>query len=310
MRGGALGDFLVTLPALALIRQRHPSARITLAVSSPVVKLAAMSGVADRCVSLDAAWAGRLFGNTLQPDEATWLKGFSVVYSFVHDPDARVRTWFSANSAAGFRQTSPLVADRHAVDHFLEPLAGWLDIWPDHASRMYALTVPAPIRGELATRFPAVLASPPVWIHPGSGSVTKNWPCRHFIALARRIRAESGIPVLFCIGEADGALALELEQAGEGTYMLDNLNLPDLAGLLALGAGYVGNDSGVSHLAACVGANSVVVFGPSDERLWAPRGRQVRVVCAAARTAAALAALPVDAVFDAVRQSGMLTKRG
>ncbi len=309
MRGGALGDFLVTLPSLALLRQHHPSARITLAVSSPVVKLAAMSGVADQCISLDAAWAGRLFGNTLQPDEAAWLRGFSTVFSFLHDPDALVRTWFTVNSPAAFYQVSPLVADRHAVDHFLEPLAGWLDIQLDPASRTYALAVPASIHGEPAIRFPALRAAPPIWIHPGSGSVAKNWPCRRFIALARRIREEAGVPVRFCIGEADAALALELEQAGEGPHVLDNLSLPELAGLLALGAGYVGNDSGVSHLAACVGAKSVVVFGPSDDRLWAPRGRQVHVVRATGHPAV-LAALPVSTVFEVVRQSGMLGRRG
>ena len=310
MRGGALGDFLVTLPSLALLRQHHPSARITLAVSSPVVKLAAMSGVADQCISLDIAWAGRLFGNTLQSDEAAWLQGFSMVFSFLHDPDACVRTWFAANSTAAFHHASPLVVDRHAVDHFLEPLAGWFDIEMDGVSRNYALTVPMSVRKELARRFPTMLAPPPIWIHPGSGSVAKNWPCGHFIALARRIRAEAGVPVRFCIGEAEGTLALELEQAGEGAHVLDELSLPELAGLLSMGAGYIGNDSGVSHLAACVGATSVVVFGPSDDCLWAPRGRQIHLVRATGRTTAALAALPVSTVFEAVRQSGMLGRCG
>lgn len=55
-------------------------------------------------------------------------------------------------------------------------------------------------------------------------------------------------------------------------------SLVELARSLAGARLYIGNDSGVSHLAAAVGCPTVVLFGPTDPRVWAPRGGHVTVV--------------------------------
>ena len=104
-----------------------------------------------------------------------------------------------------------------------------------------------------------------VYIHPFSGSAKKNWPLEKFRALAARLPG----PVHWVRGEEDPAL----EEA------IGPMELEDLARRLAGARLYVGNDSGVSHLAAAVGAPVVALFGPTDARVWAPRGRgRVEVV--------------------------------
>ena len=100
-------------------------------------------------------------------------------------------------------------------------------------------------------------------LHPFSGSARKNWPMSQFRELAERLP----MPVQWCAGpeeQLDGALRFT--------------DLYELARWLAQSRIYIGNDSGISHLAAAAGAPVVAIFGPSDPAIWAPRGERVRIV--------------------------------
>ncbi|MGH7948376.1 MAG: glycosyltransferase family 9 protein, partial [Candidatus Binataceae bacterium] len=109
-----------------------------------------------------------------------------------------------------------------------------------------------------------------VLIHPGSGSPAKNWPIDRFIALANQLAATAG-KALIVVGPAEAPLRDQL--AGCGAPVVTSPPLPTLAGLARLASAYVGNDSGVSHLAAATDAPSVVLFGPTDPARWRPLGR-------------------------------------
>src|SRR5581483_11324219 len=103
-------------------------------------------------------------------------------------------------------------------------------------------------------------------IHPFSGSPKKNWPLVRFRALAARL--ERRMPVHWCSGPDDPPL--------DGAVRIDDLY--DLACWIARAALYIGNDSGITHLAAAVGTPVLALFGPhSDPAVWAPRGVNVRV---------------------------------
>ena len=100
-------------------------------------------------------------------------------------------------------------------------------------------------------------------IHPFAGSPKKCWPLDRYRELARRLR----MPVRWCAGpEEHLADAVRVE------------NLYDLACWLASARLYIGNDSGITHLAAATGAPVVALFGPTDPRIWAPRGNQISVI--------------------------------
>jgi ADP-heptose:LPS heptosyltransferase len=96
-----------------------------------------------------------------------------------------------------------------------------------------------------------------VVVHPFSGSPRKNWPLDRFQALARALDAEWAI-------------------APDGSERFSNLY--DLACWLASARLFVGNDSGVTHLASAVGTPVVALFGPTDPAVWAPRGAQVEII--------------------------------
>ncbi len=105
-----------------------------------------------------------------------------------------------------------------------------------------------------------------VVIHPFSGSAKKNWPLEKYRELAQRLPAEW----------ADNRFD----------------NLMDLASWMRGARVYIGNDSGISHLAAAIGLPSVVLFGPTDPLIWAPRGDNVRIL-----HHQPLSQLPVDEVL-------------
>jgi heptosyltransferase III len=123
------------------------------------------------------------------------------------------------------------------------------------------------------------ISSPPVLIHPGSGGKRKVWPLKNWHDLLHWIKNQLSIPVLLSVGPADEYLEdFSRMMAQAGIPVIGGLPLTRLAALLSGCSIFVGSDSGVSHLAAAVGVQTVVVFGPTDPGVWGPRGEKVRLV--------------------------------
>ncbi len=131
-------------------------------------------------------------------------------------------------------------------------------------------------------------------IHPGSGSPRKNWPIERFVELSRNLE-RAGHKVVWIRGPAE--MGLKEAWAGE---RIDRPSLHTLAATLAASRLFIGNDSGVSHLAGAVGAFTVTLFGPTRGEVWRPDGPRVRTVRA---SSGALDDIPVGAVLDAVDQA-------
>ncbi len=165
----------------------------------------------------------------------------------------------------------------------------FLDALPDrpgvHAADFYLRQV-AEDSGPAIPRLecPHVERAGFVAIHPFSGSAKKNWPLERFRELARRL----DVPVRWCAGP---------QEPLEDAERFDNLY--DLACWLRSARLYIGNDSGITHLAAAVGTPVVALFGPTDPRIWAPRGEHVSVV-ATARPGEAMGCIGLADVFSAI----------
>jgi len=127
-------------------------------------------------------------------------------------------------------------------------------------------------------------------IHPGSGSPDKNWAIEGFVELAERLRS-LGHRVVWILGPAETNLASSL--SGE---VIDRPSLQALAATLARSRLFVGNDSGVSHLAAATGAPTLVLFGPTSSSVWLPDGPRVQAVRA---PSGSLAELRVEEIVAA-----------
>ena len=294
LRGGALGDFLVTLPALALLRQRWPDAEIELIGNPVAAALAQARGLLDRVHAQSSArWLPLHGREPLPPDLAAWLHAFDLILSFQPDPAGDLAARFPLRPGQRFLAGAPHPEAGPAAAHFCAPLRA-LGLAPQTLVwRMEPLTPPPP--------------PPRPWlIHPGSGSPRKNWPIARWLELAAQLPG----PATFLLGEAELARPLPeplaaARQTRAGTVRNGKRDLgllwePPLEELLRRLAGaraFLGHDSGVSHLAAWAGTPSLLLFGPTDPAIWKPPVAHVHAL----RPAGGLEALTVPEVLASVR---------
>jgi len=300
LRGGAIGDFILTLPAVNALRRRWPEAYIEIIGYPHIVCLAQATGLVNRVRSLDAAGMARFF--SLRPripeEQASYMRSFDLVISYLYDPDEVARRNIRAAGARQLICASPIVKGSHAIDHLIKPLED-LAIYPEKQERAQLVLRARDLeRGrERIRRFgPRVLA-----IHPGSGSPTKNWGIGNFVALADKLVRETMITPVFIIGEADSEIARCLAQQKSDVPVLSECSLIELAEALSGCEGYTGNDSGITHLAAAVGIPVVALFGPTDPRIWGPRGGRVRIIHAGDAGNGGLETITVQNVFGALK---------
>ena len=125
----------------------------------------------------------------------------------------------------------------------------------------------------------------------------KCWPPERFAQVARTMTARGLEPILI-EGPADEGVVAIVQAAlrGGALTVLSGL-VDDLAAILSLCHSYLGNDSGVTHLAAASGAATVALFGPTDPAVWGPRGRSVTIIRGAGGS---LEAITVEQVIDAL----------
>ena len=310
IRGGAIGDFLLTLPAIRLLREAFPQVRLDILGYEHIVTLAVGGGLADATRSIEYSAMAGFFNPKADLDAglSEYFAGFQQVISYLYDPDG----FFAGNlRRAGVRQlleASPKIdlAGDHATRQLarpLERLALFLD------DPCVTLGVP-PEEGQfarefLAARFPGDAHRRLVAIHPGSGGERKNWPVERWAEIARWLLAlpEEERPRLLLLGGEADARALHgletmLARGPGGWAVAENLSLPQVAALLAEADLFLGHDSGISHLAAAVGTRCLLLFGPTDPDIWAPPGPAVGIVQA---PDGLLSGIPVEAVWTAVR---------
>jgi len=294
IRGGAIGDFILTLPAIAAIRRQFPEAHLEVLGYPHIVQLAITAGVVDCAQSIEArALAGFFARNgSLDEDLKDYFSEFDLIVSYLYDPDHIFQTNVKRCSPAQFVAGPHRPGEGggiHASKAYLKPLERLAIFDADPVPR---LTV-----GEVRERsFSGSLA-----LHPGSGSETKNWPEDKWAQLLQLL-VNSTQPALILVGgEAEGERLHRLSRplASSRVRVAQSLPLPELAKLLAECSGFIGHDSGISHLAAALGLPSLLLWGNTSEEVWRPPGEGVILL----RSQAGLAALSVAEVWESVMAS-------
>ena len=232
IRPGAIGDLIVSLPALERLRAEYTEVWVA-GQNVPLVRFA------DSVRSIGSTGLDML---EIDPPAGLVerLSGFDEIVSWYGAGRPEFR---QAVAGMPFRFLPALPGACHAVDFYLKQVGG---------QGMALPHIACPRRREDF----AV-------IHPFASHPRKRWPLEKFRAVAERL----DMPVRWCAGpgeELDGAVRIE--------------NLYELGCWLAGARLYIGNDSGISHLAAAVGTPVVALFGPTDPAIWAPRGERVRAL--------------------------------
>lgn len=290
IRPGALGDALLTFPLLAWLRDHIPGLRVTLVARSDVLALAQESGLANEVSPYDSpVWsaifadepppqAGRAFEVCAGASVAAWVGG--------DDPQVRRNLLaLGANNVAVSPGRPATSARTHmslllceALGALGFPTPGSLDdlcgsLRPLSPSARSRATLDEWLRGSGHGQESLIA------VHPGSGGAAKRWPAERFAALVDRLAADGYLPLLIegpQDAEVIAATAHAIGAAETRTLVARGFSVEEMAALLARCSGFVGNDSGVAHLAALTGCPTVVIFGPTDPRLWLPIGRAVR----------------------------------
>jgi len=275
VRPGGLGDTILLLPTLQWFRGRLPDAVLTLIGSTWAEKLLPLIPIPLQFASFDSRQFARLFvAGALQPLPPALGEADAVIL-YTSDPGGPL----AANLTRGCSgpvviwPTAPALG-LHAAAHFAGAVSEGRPKLPEPT-----LSVP-----EKARRWAAEWLGPrigdgihPVAIHPGSGGGAKRWPPEAFAEVHGRL----GKPVLLIQGPADTAACAALHSliaSSRPLALASDLGIVELAAVLDQCELFVGNDSGVSHLAAALGVPTIAVFGATDPSVWAPAGRRLAAV--------------------------------
>jgi hypothetical protein len=280
---GALGDIILSLPALALLRNKFPSARITIAGNIDHLE-PVMSGYADSVLSLSTLPLHRLYSPDALPEsEVRFWRSFDRIVSWTGGADPAFTGKFKSIhpnvSIASWRPA--LEEKKHVSQLFIDSLNLGID----------AATQAAPAPILLNSEWRDVGKQ---WLiergwngcdsltalHPGAGSKTKWWPIARFVELARHFAFQEKRKLLIIEGAAERGLASQIMHTlpATETMLFDSMSLSLLAPVLENCALFIGNDSGLAHLAAALNVRCVVLFGPTLPQHWAPLGRHVTVL--------------------------------
>ena len=289
IRGGAIGDFILTLPSLKALRDARPDAHIEILGYKHIAALAENRFYAQAVRSIEYGPLSSFFArNSKLPGElADYFSNFDLIVSYLYDPDRifekNLRRCGVENLLCGPAKISETAG--HAARQLARPIEDLGIKLLDLTERVF----PSVDDRQFAREFLGPLQQPIIAIHQGSGSTEKNWPLENWIGLFSR-RAGSSVAeeksqtgncfsLIVVSGEADETQTeqLEREWKNRGVRFVKNLPLPHLAAVLERSI-FIGHDSGISHLAAAAGANCILLFGPTDPNVWAPQNSNVRIL--------------------------------
>ncbi|MBN2466931.1 MAG: glycosyltransferase family 9 protein [Deltaproteobacteria bacterium] len=285
MRSGALGDFILTLPVIESLRAAFPSARIMVMGNPDFSGLA--YHLVDGFISQSLPGLYTLYGEHCKiPDHITKeLKYFDLVITYSSDKEGVLVGHLEKIGVpwiltGGVHSTEAAVLP--ATDQLLLPLVKEgipvslrsPQVMVSSIKRQYAREF---FRSSCGVRS---MPAPRVGFHPGSGSRKKCWPVKKFVELMKWTKRKFNATIVLLSGPADREVTEDiLAQADDCKLILvKDLPLTSVAAVLEQCSCYVGNDSGVTHLAAAVGTSTLALFGPTDSRVWSPRNENAQVV--------------------------------
>lgn len=297
---GALGDVLLSLACIRKLREGGEV--LHFAGRNDIGRLLRDSGAVGEASDSSDRRYGELYGGKGGRDLGTFLARFDRAVVFTVDAGNLVITALrEAIADTKVVITAPPSGARISAARYrlgqLDADAGmesgpFLSVPPAHGAMAAAMLLRWGWRGD----------RPLVMVHPGSGGRAKRWPLDRFFSVIKGLGAEQELFVVIATGPEEDDLFLDRVEtfcrSQEGAVHAGDADLSALMALLEPCSVYVGNDSGVSHLAAAAGTPTIALFGPTDPLVWGPVGRRVSVI-----SADSLADISVAQVSDVVREA-------
>ncbi len=292
MHQGALGDFILALPALRTLRKAFPRAKLVIMGFPRILELVERRYYADEIFSIDQRGMATFFVRDASLDMtlSQFFGSFDLIVVFGKDGEGAVignLRRVCRGRIVPINSFPPWDEKVHLTDHLLKQFARHGFPAAEPVPRLYLKQSDREwARGFWQSKgVPWVGRSRVIVLHPGSGSKKKVWPLDRFLNLAGRLQDHLRSKILIVLGPAEGPEVQKAFEEGEpdAPILAKGLTLLQLASVMEGCGFFIGNDSGISHMAAALGLPTLVIFGPTDQRVWSPRGKKSWVVCRAVR---------------------------
>lgn len=280
---GSLGDVLLSLPAIRSLRRAYPEQACGLVAGGAVGRLLLACGEIDRLFPMEEeGLTGLLGGGRISAGFQGWVSRAELVAGWLDDAGAVLARRLQALGVTRSILRSPSAVDGrvlHQSDRYgraVQAGAGDCDERPLRLPSTAVQEAKARIHEAHIAEGQAV-----VLLHPGSGSPHKCCPPALFGCAVEWLRSAGVVPLLVGGPADDDRLAVVADLCQSPPRVVRDLDLLSMAALVAQAALFIGHDSGLTHVAAWVQVPTVAIFGPTDWRRWAPRGRHVDILCPA-----------------------------
>lgn len=268
-----VGDMVNTTPVFDLLRERYPDAQLDI-VGHPAV-LSLLEGdprLGERFPYKSALYHG---GRLLPPGPAVWRlvrtlrkKRYPLVVYL------RGSLPFLALAAGARFVAAKFVEGEPVIRRYLKPLGAAVGEGPLPIPSLY---VSAESRDRVLAKHPQWARGPSVVIHAVSAALGKQWPLERFARVADELAAAGQARVLFLASPSERDKMSRLQALCRQSHEFETgLRLPEVAGAIAHADVFIGNDSGLAHIAAGVGTREVVVWGAADLNMVRPAGNPDR----------------------------------
>jgi ADP-heptose:LPS heptosyltransferase len=272
---GALGDLILSLPALHAIKAGGKAACLHLISKTGIADILIHNRLADEVSSVDEGlYADFFIDGPVSSRAAEFLGKFRSAFVFMKNVDEVFAENLRRHIPECFfiRTVPPEGRTIHVsslqVGQLLQCGIGEKGMPP-----LQAKSFLSGVHDKKAF----------ITIHPGSGGKKKCWPIEKFLELMKLLDKEKKFYFYFILGPAEQRKLNEIS----GRFISNNnINASIVADkplsyislLLKASSLHIGNDSGITHLASALGTPTIAVFGPTDPRVWGPLGRRAKIV--------------------------------
>ena len=284
IRPCCIGDVIMATPTLKALRNTYPQAHITWAVGSWSKRAIESHALLDDFLDTgDAANPARSVGGFWRLVRQLRAGRFDLAVSLVRSPLMSAAVWLSGipqragldSNGRGFGYNIRVPINpkdsRHEADIYLDVArALGADVTDCYAN--------VTVQAEAVQFVNAFIQPPYIVVNPTGGSnpgmlmSSKRWPPQHYTALISALQQEVGIPTVLIGGPQDQPIidAVLADLSIKPHTFVGTLSFDQIAALAHQATAYIGNDTGLTHLAAAAGAPTVMILGPSDPVRYAP----------------------------------------
>jgi heptosyltransferase-3 len=270
---GALGDVLLAIPALRMLRARHPDERLVLAAQAHLGRLLVELGEVDEARAFESLGLEALFVEDSAPADLPTISRAGRVVSWFGSRDSTFARRLRVLAPNAVVASSAGSGARCVWEHLMETIGAD----GDAARGPVAVSCALGAEGREALREAGWGGHRRVlMVHAGAGGLDKRWPIEGFAGVVAELVRRHHLAVVLHEGPADNDAVAALAERMDA-LILKQPTLPRLAGALCHATAWLGNDSGVTHLAAAIGRPTVALFG-AERIAWRPWSTTARVV--------------------------------